>query len=441
MAEHEHGQSIGVWLTGAIVVGTMIGAGIFLLPINLAPLGMNAVIGWVVSALGAMAIAFSLSRLVREEGGGIQSYIEAIFGPTAGFIATWEFWISCWTAVAATSIAAATALGRIFPILDTPGMMTLTAILTTIVVQLVNARGVRAASGLSLITVIIRILPMLAVIGVVALRKSTGQSLSSLVPTPVTLDNIATAVTFTLFAMVGFECATAPVGKVRNPTRTIPLAIIAGTSLVALLYLLSSTSVALILSPAATAASTSPFADALVANFGEVAAVFAAFGIAVAAFGGANSNLLAGGELGYSMALRGDLPRSLRRTDRANAPLTSQLMASALTIILILLNSSKSTGGLFTFVILLSTNSTLVLYLIGSLAAWRRESSAAVKLVIILATGFSLFAFYGAGLEANLWGLVLLLTGLAIRWACHRLNGSRAGSSPQAAAIPAGPRE
>ena len=438
MKEAEAKPTIGIWLTSSVVIGTMIGAGIFLLPTSLAPLGINAVIGWVVSALGAMSIAFALSRLVRADGGGIQSYIEIVFGPTTAFIATWEFWVSCWTAVAATAIATAAALAWAFPVLGDPWTITMVAILTTAIIQAVNARGVRAAGGLALVTVLIKILPLLAVIAVVVLRKGTGQPLSPLAAVPVTLDNVATAVTLTLFALLGFECATAPVGKVRNPARTIPLALIAGTSFVALLYLLASTSVSLILSPAATVASTSPFADALVANFGQAAAVFAALAIAVAAFGAANNNLLSAGELGYSMALRGDLPGRLAHTDAANAPIVSQLLASALTVVLILLNSSKSTAELFNFVILLSTNSTLVLYLIGALAALRSDSSTPARFVIALSIPFCLFAFYGAGGKANLWGLVLLAIGLAIRTIVRRLNSSAASPPGAAPAAPPG---
>jgi APA family basic amino acid/polyamine antiporter len=104
-------------------------------------------------------------------------------------------------------------------------------------------------------------------------------------------------------------------------------------------------------------------------------------------------------------------------------------------MILVLMNSSKSTAELFTFVLLLTTTSTLVLYLIGALAAWRRNSSAFLKVVIALSVIFCLFAFYGAGLEANLWGLALLGTGLALR----KFMRWKAGSTPPAAAQPAAP--
>ena len=103
MSAPNNKQTIGIWMTSALVVGTMIGAGIFLLPVSLAPLGLNAVIGWVISAAGALCIAVALCRLVRQEGGGIQSYVEAIFGPTVGFIVTFAFWVSSWAAMAAVA--------------------------------------------------------------------------------------------------------------------------------------------------------------------------------------------------------------------------------------------------------------------------------------------------------------------------------------------------
>jgi APA family basic amino acid/polyamine antiporter len=314
------------------------------------------------------------------------------------------------------------------------------AIATTVVVTAVNLRGVRAAGGFALVTVAIRILPLLAVIAVVILRHFKAQPIAALAPTPVTTDNLATAVTLTLFAIIGFETGTAPVGKVRNPTRTIPLALMAGTAFCILLYLFSSTSVSMILSPQATANSLAPYADALKANWGEAAAKLAAVGIAIAAIGGLNSNLLCSGEVGYSMGLRGDLPAYLGRTNANNTPVVSLLLAAVLTLVLVLLNTSRSTAQLFMFVSMLTTTATLVVYVIGAVAALRTRPSAAGIAAVVASILFSLFAFYGAGLEANLWGLVLLAGGLAIRWTCHRLAHLRAGSSPPAEANPAGPR-
>jgi len=432
-------QSIGLVMTSAIVVGTVIGSGIFLLPVSLAPLGINAPIGWVVSGLGAMCVAFTLSRIVRPEGGGLQSYIEAELGAIAGFIVTFSLWVSSWAAMAATAIAAAAALSRIVPQLGDPWSVAMVAIATTLVVTAVNLRGVRAAGGFALVTVAIRILPLLAVIAVLALRQIEQQPIASLAATPITTDNIATAVTFTLFAIIGFETGTAPVGKVRNPTRTIPLALMAGTAFCVLLYLFSSTAVSLILSPEATASSLAPYADALKANWGEKAAKLAAIGIAIAAIGGLNSNLLCAGEVGYSLGLRGDLPGFFAMTTGTNAPIVSLAVASVLTVVLVLFNTSRSTAELFIFVSMLTTTSTLVVYLFGALAALRTRPPPVAALAIGGSILFSLFAYYGAGLEADLWGLALLAAGLVIRWLCHHFRNSIAGSSPAAEASPAGP--
>jgi APA family basic amino acid/polyamine antiporter len=321
--------------------------------------------------------------------------------------------------MAATAIAAAAALSRIFPAIADSWSITMAALAITLIVTAVNARGIKAAGGFALVTVAIRIVPLVAVISIALLRHARGQPLSPLAAAPVTVNNVATAVTLTLFAIIGFEAGTAPVGKVRNPTRNIPLALLAGTSFCVLLYLLSSTSVDLILSPQTTAASLAPYADALKSDWGERAAVLAAAGIAIAAIGGLNSSVLCAGEVSYSMALRGDLPAALARTTKTNTPVVSQLLAAALTVVLILSNASKNTVQLFIFVAALATSVTLVIYVVGALAALRIGGSAPAKAVIVISFLFSFFAVYGAGLEADLWGLVLLVIGLAVRWLCR----------------------
>src|SRR3954471_22587226 len=77
---------IGIWMTSALVVGTMIGSGIFMLPVALAPLGANAMIGWILSSIGALCIAFALGRLSRLGGEGIQANIERQLGRHAAFL-------------------------------------------------------------------------------------------------------------------------------------------------------------------------------------------------------------------------------------------------------------------------------------------------------------------------------------------------------------------
>lgn len=431
-------QQMGVWMTIALVVGTMIGSGIFLLPVSLAPLGWNAIVGWVISGFGAVAIAFALARLTSRGEGGIQAYIERSFGSTIAYIVTWSLWCSNAAASAALGVATAAAVGWLRPSLQSGASFIAVAVGSVVVLQAVNAMGSRASGSMSIVTTLIKILPLLAVIAAATLR-SADASLQPLAATPVTLGSIGSAVALTLFALTGFENGTAPVDKVRDPERTLPLAIFGGTLFVACLYLFSSYAVLRLLPSPAFEHSSAPYADAVALLWGNGAAVAVAAIVAVAAFGSLNSTILATGELGYSMALRGDFPRIFARTRGANTPVLSQLLGSGLAILLILANASRATASLFSFVILLSTASVLVLYLVGALAAWKENTTASSRAIIVVALAFILFAFWGAGSEADGWGLVLLVIGLGLRVLMHALNSR--GSTPTRDFAPVAPRE
>jgi APA family basic amino acid/polyamine antiporter len=392
----------------------------------------------VVSIAGALSIAFAFARLSRNGGGGgIQSYIEQAFGPVIAFLTTWAFWFSNWTSVAAVAIAFGAATSRIAPLFGDDTVIIL-AVGAIAFLTFVNALGVRVSGGLNLATIAIKLIPLIGVAVLLALRGMSGAPFEPLAPAPLTIANIATATTLTLFAMLGFENATAPVGKVRDPERTLPRALLGGTMMVGVLYLLSSSGVTFLLPADAVAASPAPYADVFGAYGGETLVLVAAFAIAVSAFGTLNCLILATGELGFAMAQRRQLPAFLARTRGANTPYAAQAAGSALAIALVLANSSRTTAGLFTFIILLSTSGILVVYLAGTLAALREGGSAATKLVLGTALLFIAFAFYGSGLEADAWCLALLALGLA-NYFVMRAISSRA-ASPEPAAARAAPR-
>ena len=430
MRTEDDSRQLGFWMTWALVVGTMIGSGIFLLPASLAALGPNSIAGWVVSGLGAVSLAFAIGRLAREGGNGIQSYIERAFGPFVAFLATFAFWISTWTALAAVSVAGGGAVSWMVPALGGGTAVALVAIGLLLFFQATNALGALSTGRLAVLTAVLKVLPLIAVLAVLAQVELTGSgTLSPLAPVPLTLDNIATASALTLFALLGFENAAAPVDKVRDPRRNIPRAMIIGAAFVALLYLFSSTAILLLLPVDVASASSSPFADAIGRGWGEVGALFAALGIAVSAAGYINANVLVCGELGYSMALRRELPPLFARTRAGKTPLNAQLLGTGLASALILANMSKGTAGLFTFMALLTACATLWLYLASSLAALKQRPRGLNLLVVLAGLAFTLFAFYGSGWEANLWSLALLAIGSAL----YFLMRWKAGSSPAAA--------
>jgi APA family basic amino acid/polyamine antiporter len=421
MTDIDEGK-MGIWMTSALVVGTIIGAAIFMLPVALAPLGINALVGWLVSGIGIICIAFSMAQLSRLGGDGIQANIERELGPTPAFLTAWAFWFSNWVAQASVAVAIGSTMSFIVPALAGPEHILQVGIGCVVFLTVVNAIGVRASGGLSIVTVAIKLLPLLAVIWLFLERGVTGVDYEPLAATPIGFTSIATATALTFFALTGFEGATAPVCKVRDPSRTIPRAILGGTAFVALLYLFAGSSIQFLMPASAIVNSPAPFADAMVSHWGNGVASFAALAIAVSAFGCLNGLILATGELGYAMALRGDLPGGLARTRGANTPIVSQLVASGLTILLLLANTSRSTVSLYTFIVLLSAAGGIVLYFISSLAAWRSTQSIRARSVIVVALLFAAYAAYGTGLEASMWCTVLLAAGLAIRAAVRRLN-------------------
>jgi basic amino acid/polyamine antiporter, APA family len=424
-------QMIGFWMTAALVVGTIIGSGIFMLPVSLAPLGRNALIGWVISGVGILCIAYGLARLSRLGGDGIQANVEKEYGPTVAFLVAWSFWVSNWVAQAAVAVAAAAALSFVSPALGGEAAIVPMAIGWLVLLTAINAAGVRAAGSFSIVTVAIKLIPLLAVVFLFAERGVTGGTFEPLAPLPVNFANIATATALTFFAFTGFETATTPVGKVRDPERTIPRALIGGTAFVVVLYLIAGTAIQMLLPTSAIVASPAPFADALVSRWGNTAATVSALTLAVAAIGCLNGLILGTGELGYAMALRGEMPKAMTKTRGGNTPVVAQIVATVLSVILLLANSSRATAHLFTFIILLSTAAMVLVYLTSALAAWRCSPAPAQRLLIAGAVLFIAFATYGIGLEASLWCLVLLAIGLGVRAVMFRLNRLSAVSTTQ----------
>lgn len=429
----EKPQTIGFWVTTSVVVGSIIGAGIFLLPVSLAPLGANAIVSWLVSGVGILCIAYGMARLSRLGGQGIQANVEKEYGQTVAFLVAWSFWVSYWSSMASVAIGAASALA--FAGIDFGGAtgILLFSIFWLVALTAVNALGVRAAGGFSLVTVAIKLLPLLAVIWLLIERGVGPEPYVALPPVAITLAGVASATALTFWALTGFESATAAVGKISNPERTLPRALIAGTAFVVILYMFAGTAIQRLLPVDVIVASHAPFADALVSHWGRGIALFAGVTIAVSAIGCLNNLVLATGELGYSMALRGDLPKRMAWTRGVNTPVVAQVVGSSLAIILLLSNSSKATASLFTFTILLSTAATLVVYLTAALAAWRCSPRLVSRLVLAIGVLFLAFVTYGVGTEALLWCAVLQAIGLALRWVMHRLN-ERSGSTLEAAA-------
>jgi len=423
MAEPEQPRrAFGLWICLALVIGNMIGSGVFLLPQQLAPYGWNAILGWGVTIPGALCLAFVFASLARRfpRAGGPYAYTREAFGAAPGFAVAWSYWISVWSANAAISLAAVSYLSHFLPgLAAAPG---LTAIGFVWTFTLINCLSVKSAGEVQLATTLLKLLPLLAAIILTLGIAATGDRPDA-VPLPtsdISWAGVTATAALTLWAMVGFESATIPAGHVRDPERTIPRATMIGTLITGIVYLIACSGVALLLPPDQAAASNAPFADFIGRYWGPGPASLVALFATISALGALNGWVLIQGEMPAALARDGMFPAWLARTSRSGIPVRAHLVSSGLVTLLLLSNQSRSMGDLFAFMALLSTAASLVAYLTCSLAALRLQStgriprSAVLPVVAVAGALYSAWAIYGAGTEPALWGAALLASGLPV---------------------------
>jgi APA family basic amino acid/polyamine antiporter len=378
MSERAHPHLLGFWMCVALVVGNVIGSGVFLLPSALAPFGLNSVLGWGLTACGAILLSIVFAELSRAfpRAGGPYAYVKLAFGPFPAFIVAWGYWISIWVGNAAIATGAVSYLTPLMPwVARLPGASASVTLAFLWALTVVNWLGIRASGWVQSVTTILKVMPLLAIsaLACFAVRPSTVAAAAGI---PLSAGGTTAAATLTLWALLGLESATIPANRVRDPGRTIPRATLVGTVATALLCMIACTAV------------------------------------------------LLQAELPCVMARNGVFPRIFARESSRFTPTFSLFFSSALVSALILMNYQKSMVKVFTFMILLSTTACLVLYALCSLALlrlqWsggltgRRPRTAALAAVGILATVYSLWALVGAGSEAVEWGAVLLAIGAPV---------------------------
>ena len=432
-------KRLGSAMSAAMVVGTMIGSGIYLLPTTLAPFGPNLVIAFLITIAGTMCLAIAFARLAARLPGGPFVYVRTAFGDTAAFVTMWSYIISQWTGVAAVAVAVAGAIGFVIPAAGSGIGLTIVALGTIAILTFVNLSGARSAGWVQLGATLIKIIPLFAVVLLVAIRFGTGQPVEPLAPVPVTLAGIAAAAALMLFSLTGFESATVVANVTEDSTNTVPRATIFGTGFTGLIYLAATVAALLLLPSAIAAKSSAPFADAIAPILGQGAGALVAIIAAISAFGTCNALLLLSAEVGRSLAAAGDLPPLFRRTNAAGAPTGSLLVGAGIATLLVIASSSKNFVAVYVFIALVSTVASLILYAVCAAAALRLKAMGGWTIVALVALLYALAMFVGAGLEATLWGVGLALVGLPIRWLSRRFSSP--GSIPAPAPAPAAPRE
>lgn len=423
---------IGFWMATALVVGNAIGSGIFLLPAALAPFGADNLTGWLVTAAGGITLALVFAELSRivPGAGGPYAYTREAFGDLAGFTVAWAYWVSIWVGNAAIATSAVGYLGSFVPWMTASPFNTAVTTLGFVwTFTLVNCAGIRAAGWVQGITTVLKLLPLVAAIGLL-LWSADAVEWSGAASAPFTLGGTASVVTLTLWALLGLESATIPADKVEGAGRTVYRATLWGTVLTVAISAAACAAVLLLVPAGRLASSSAPFADLASSAWGTGAARAVAFFAAVSALGALNGWVLLQGELPRAMARDGLFLRSFARTSASGAPVVALVASSAIVTALVLATVSRTLVGIFTFFVLLSTTATLVAYLACALALLRLRArgrargtrAGLIGLGALACAGavYSVGALAGAGREAVLWGGVLLLAGLPVHWMLQR---------------------
>jgi APA family basic amino acid/polyamine antiporter len=411
---HERpGQKLGLSMCIALVMGNMIGSGVFLLPASLAPFGWNGVVGWAITIAGALALALVLARLTVAfpQVSGPTGFVQHAFGRIPSFMIGWAYWVSVWTANVTLAVASVSFLSVFVPQLGQH--MALSTIALIWLVTAINWRGARAVGRFQIATLLIKLIPLITVLILVPLAFGRSEPVT-ITPFPtdgLSLTAVSGSAILTLWALLGFESASVAADKVHNPTVTIPRATMIGTLATGLLYLIVCSAIALMLPAAEVAKSEAPFALFAETYWGHGPAMWIAAFAAVSALGALNGWTLIQAEQPARMAQQGLLPAWFARQNRHGTPATALLLSSVIATICVILNNSKSTAEMFTFMAVLSTSVTLWLYLACAAAALRLRVAIPVA---ILGLAYALWTLWGAGLGVSAMSLILMIAGLPL---------------------------
>ena len=419
-SESESRRSLGLLTATSVVIGNMVGSGVFLLPAVLAVYGIYSLWGWLFSTAGALVLAWVFSDLSRRSprAGGPYAYSREAFGEFAGFLIAWMYWISIAASIAAIAVAFASYLVPFVPLLSSDrGAGAAAALAATWLLIGVNLWGVRTAGRLQFITVVLKISPLL-VLAVFGAFYFKPHLLLAGAPSATPLSAINTCAALTMWAFVGLESATVPADHVKDPAKTIPRATLLGTIIAAVFYIACTTAVMGVIPAAALARSSAPFADAAKALWGGWAGDLIAAAASISCFGALNGWVLMSGQFAQAIARDRLFPQQFAHEIRRGTPAFALVFSGAIATGLILMDYTHGLVSMFNVIILIATFFTLVPYMICSMAEvlFSRGHPRRVRNVVLasIAFAFALWAAAGTGKDSLYWGTLVMLGGLPV---------------------------
>ena len=422
-------KQLGLWTSTSLVVGNMIGAGVFMMPAALAHFGSISLLGWFCASIGAFLLSkvfAGLSKLLPAADGGPYAYAQKGLGDFAGFLVAWCYLVSVWCTNAAITVSFISALSTFIPILATNSLLAAFAGLATIwFLTWINSLGILTSGKLQLITTILKIIPILLIglAGLFCMHWNNFLPFNASGSSSYTAITATTAIAF--FAFLGIECATIPSGSVANSATTVARATTLGTLIATLVYILSTVSIMGMIPAAQLKNSVTPFADAAIMIWGKGsgAEYWVSAGVAIAAFGALNGYILIQGQMPAAIANDKLFPAIFAKKNSKGVPAIGMVISSVFVSIFMAMNYTKGLAAQFQFLILLTTSTIIIPYVFCTasfiLLKFRKTfiSSWSKMMAILLASLTFIFCIWillGLGQETVFWGFFLTLFSVPI---------------------------
>ena len=372
-------QTGGFGLSAAIalIMGSIIGVGIFNLPSSLAPYGPITLVSLALTTVGAVSLALlfgSLSRRLPADGGPY-AYARVGFGNPLGFMNAWSYWITAWAGNAAIAVGWVLYVEHFINKGANKAITILLVLVGLWLPAVINLSGVKNMGSIQTVTTVLKFFALAFMSTVGLFYIDTANYSPWNVSSQSTLAAIGSGMAIALFSYIGVETASVAAGKVRDPDRNVGRATILGTLATAIVYMLSLVAIFGILPNAELRSSSEPFSTASNAIFGgtwagDVMAVL----VIISGLGALNGWTMICAEMPLAAAKDGLFPERFRRLNKAGVPAFGIVASTTLASIAMILNYVGSNGATaFTTLVLMTGITAAIPYLFSALAQlkWR----------------------------------------------------------------------
>ncbi|NUT41152.1 MAG: amino acid permease [Thermoactinospora sp.] len=420
-------RTLGLGAAIALLVGNVVGTGIFVLPTSLAAFGTVSLIAMVLCTIGAIALALVFGRLGARvpAGGGPYAYAREAFGEFIGFWTAWSFWLTAWIGNAAIAVGWVAYVNYFVPWDSRPGKIVI-ALIGLWIPALINMMGARNMALFQMVTTVLKFVPLLFVglVGIFFIQGGNfGPFLAEGSGLPATLVAISGAGAIALFIYSGVESVSIAAEKIKDPARNIGRASLFGVLACAVLYLLSTVAVMGIIPHGQLVNSGAPFADAINTMFGGTwgGGIMAACAI-ISGIGALNGWTMLVAEMPLAAARDGMFPTLFAKESRRGAPINGILIGTILTSLMAVFAYFQENA--FDSVVLLASFTTAIPYFFSACAQlwWLYTGERQVHkgsltkdiTIAIIAIFFSFWIVYGSGADAVLLAMLIMLIGVPV---------------------------